>query len=140
MKSFGIAFRLWMGTLLINAGVMAVFAVFSFNGFLFVLALIAFILGIFISTPLLISAVGLVRLSCKLPYSAGAKIWWLAFMLLLQNFVYLYMLGRVDSLFFELLSAADLFYPTGFALVIMLFASRTILKNYYLQQTSNKQL
>jgi hypothetical protein len=141
MSASGIAFKLWLGTLVIMAGILFVFGVFTLNGFVVFAGILVLIVGLVVSFPLLLSAVGLVKVSSQLPYSATARLWWLGLMLLLQNLGYLYFLGSVDFFLFGLKVSEFIFYTTGFALVIMLCFSRSSIKKYYSQQTtSNQQL
>jgi hypothetical protein len=141
MSASKIAFRLWIGTLMIIAGIFIVFGVFSLNGFVVFAGILILIAGLVVSFPLLLTAVGLVRASGLLPYSATAKMWWLGAMLLLQNLAYLYLLGVVEFFLFDLHISQAVFYATGFALIIMLLNSRSAIKKYYSQQTtSNQQL
>lgn len=139
MKPISIALRLWFGTIMIIAGVTGVFALFSLDVFGIFAAIIVLVVGMFFTWPLLITAACLVRISGQIPYGASARTCWLGFLLLLQNFVFLHILGRIELLLFNVPMALAVFFISGFALIIMLFATRTILRNYYSQQTTSNQ-
>lgn len=141
MNAAVIAFRLWIGSLLIIAGSLFVYGVVTLNGFFVFESVLVFIVGLFVSFPAFMLTVGLVRASCLLPYSVTARLWWLGIMLLLQNLAFLCFLGWMGPFLFEMKLLQAIFYISGFALVIMLLGSRNSIKKYYSQQTtSNQQL
>lgn len=139
MKTFGLAIRLWAGTILINAGSAAFIGLFTLSGYGVVFAIIGFFVAAFCTWPLLFPTDLLIRISCKIPYSPGVKLLWLGSMLIFLNYIFFRLLEWISVWIFRG-ELGVFFYTSTFALIIMLFASRSLIRNFYSQQTtSNKE-
>jgi|GEM_PF-3435843 len=94
MRYLSVSFKLWVGTTIINAIIVACWAFINNGEPASAVGFVVLFGGIFISFPLLAPATWLLKAAQALPYSATAKIVWVACMLLLQNWLFLELLSR----------------------------------------------
>ena len=137
MKAFGIAFTLWIGTIMVSSGFLLLLGIFMVEGMAVAASFIGCFIALLVTCPLLVPATLLVKLSCKIPYSGIVQICWLGFTLILMNYLFLALLSYFFSGDWSGLDV--FFYISTCALVFILFLKRTALQSFFSQQTTNKE-
>ena len=138
MKVFYLALRYWAATIFLVTLFTALWGFFKLSGGTVMLSMIILLMGAIISFPLILPCIALLQVTARLPYSAGGKSWWLAFMLSLLYllFVLLFRLvlrGMVDN------ADSDVFFVfSTAAIIIVTWLSRNDLQSFYKQETNRK--
>jgi hypothetical protein len=137
MKAFGLAFTLWGGTIFLCCGLLFLAGVFTLSG-IAIGAFVVFFVALFITCPLLITTTMLIQWALKIPYGATVRLYWLGFMLLIQNYLYFELLAFARIFGFARHGFVLLYFISAPGIVFMLVFKRTALKNFF-SQTTNKE-
>jgi hypothetical protein len=137
MKAFGLAFTIWGGTIATCCSLIAFFGIFTFDGMAIMLGVIGFIMSLLVTSPLLLGAALLIQLAAKIPYNNTIRIYWLGFTLILLDYLFFQLLNFIMP-DWDILNV--FFFPSTIGLVFMLAFRRTAIKNFFTQQTTNKNL
>jgi hypothetical protein len=140
MKAFGLAFTIWGGTILLNCGFFIVSGIFTLDVLLIGGGVIGFFVALFVTCPLLIPATLLINLTRKIPYHERVLVFWLGFALIALNYLFWEVFTWFDFFIIDRDFQYPVFFISSAGIVLMLIFKRTALKEFFSQQTTNKNL
>ena len=139
MRSFGLAFTLWGGTILLCCGCIFLYGVITMDGLAVAAGIFGFFVAVFATCPLLVPTTLLIELAAKIPYNETVRLYWLGFTLVLQNYLFFQFLYLVNIFPGDEFSNTFFFISVA-GMIIMLFVRKNAFKNFFSQQTTNKKV
>ena len=125
MKTLLTSLRIWLKTVVLNAVMFWIVALWQSDVSAGIVGFVSLVAGLFLTAPLLVIINPLIKASVKLPYSVAARITWLFFSLtILIMFFYLIVFALVGDHPFKIKGVLFFTGVTSVALLIAVLTTR----------------
>ncbi len=136
MKTFGIAFRLWGGTILLMSAFNLAWAVINLDVEILTGGFVVMVGSIVVTLPLMLTTNVLINISAKLPYRVLSRNCWLGFVIAVQNLLYIELIAQIlGGSILDAEKIGVVFLANSIAaLFVMVYFSKASFRKLYSQQ------